>query len=197
MILPRSPQRRGRGRPNWARRQGELLLSVAELLEALPPEATDRTGLREGVTVLDLARELLALLEPEREGRRRAAGSDLPELTSRIRRAAVERLTTRPQVDARRLGASLAVAWELATAAGRPLTVDPAVSEAAARERLRRAPRPIRRALRGRRLVASDAGWELGRGTPLFGSAAAIVLYLYGRGRLPARATTPTPAGDD
>lgn len=185
MTVPRLTRSR-RGRPSWARRQGELLLSLAELLEALPASAAERPGLRPEVTALDLARSVAVAVVPKTR-RRDAAAADLAETAALIRQAAVERLTARPQVSARELGAVLADAWELAASAGRPLTVDPAVSRAAAEERLRRAPLAIRMGVRGRRLIAADAGWEIGRGEPLAGSAAAIVLYLHGRGRLPSR----------
>ena len=43
---------------NWSRRQGELLLAVAEILEAEGPGAATHATLRAGVTVEDLARSI-------------------------------------------------------------------------------------------------------------------------------------------
>jgi len=183
--LPR--RRRGHGTENWARRQGELLLSVAELIETLPDASGTKPGLREDVTALDLARSIAVTVARNRADRRIALGTDLSGSGALIRAAAVERLTARPQVGTRTLGETLADAWELAAAVGRPLSVDPAVSRAVAAERLKRAPLALRLGVRGRRLIASDAGWELGKGEPLAGSAAAIVLYLHGRSPLPSR----------
>lgn len=185
--LPR--RRRGRGAENWARRQGELLLSVAELIETLPDAAGATPGLRDGVTALDLARSIAVTVAQNRTDRRSALHDDLSATGAAIRAAAVDRLTARPQVGPRELGQNLADAWELAAAVGRPLSVDPAVSRAAAAEQLKRAPLAVRLGVRGRRLIASDAGWELGRGEPLTGSAAAIVLYLHGRSPLPNRSS--------
>tara|TARA_R110000868_G_scaffold410652_1_gene699517 strand:- start:113690 stop:114277 length:588 start_codon:yes stop_codon:yes gene_type:complete len=170
---------------NWSRRQGELLLAVAEILEAEGPGAATHATLRAGVTVEDLARSIARTVTRGRRERTSLASESLAELTSRIRALAMERLAARTRVRVPELGATLADAWELALALGRPLAVTSTVSGAVALARSLAAPMPIRAVVRGRRLIASDAGWEIGSGPPITGSAAAIVLFLYGHRGVP------------
>lgn len=83
------------------------------------------------------------------------------------------------------LGAVLAEALELAALAGRPLIVDSVTSGAVALDRSLRAPLPIRAVVKNRTIRATDADWEFGSGPELAGTAAAIVLFLYGRANVP------------
>lgn len=95
---------------------------------------------------------------------------------------AVDRALARRRVRIGDLGAALAEAWE-----ARPeLPVDATTSGAVALARALAAPLPIRAVVRGRTLRASDAGWEFGTGPALTGTARELVLFLYGRGPVPA-----------
>lgn len=170
---------------NWSRRQGELLLTVAELLESEHARPDLRSPVRPSATVTDLARSLASATARGRREHAALASEGLDELAVRIRSLAVERLTARRRVRVRELGATLADAWELALTLERPLSVDATVSGAVALARSLSAPLPVRAVVRGRRLIARDAGWEIGSGPAITGSAAAIVLFLYGRGGVP------------
>lgn len=83
------------------------------------------------------------------------------------------------------LGAVLAEALELAALTGSSLAVDSVTSGAVALDRSLRAPLPIRAVVKRRTIRATDAGWEFGNGPELAGTAAAIVLFLYGRAGVP------------
>ena len=163
---------------NWARRLGELLLATAELLEGLSPADWQRPGVRGS------ADAIVARLVPRSE-RRQASELTDAGVAARIRSLAVERLAGRPTTRIATLGAVLADAWELALRTERNLPVDATVSGAVALARSLAAPLPIRAVVRDRTLLATDAGWELGRGPELRGTAIAIVLFLYGRGDVP------------
>jgi hypothetical protein len=83
------------------------------------------------------------------------------------------------------LGGVLAEAYEFAALTGRPLVVDAVTSGAVALDRSLRAPLAIRAVIKNRTLRATDADWDFGSGPELRGSAAAIVLFLYGRAGVP------------
>ena len=83
------------------------------------------------------------------------------------------------------LGTVLAEAYEFAALTGRTLVVDPVTSGAVALDRSLRAPLAIRAVIKNRTLRATDAGWDLGSGPELRGSASALVLFLSGRAGVP------------
>jgi hypothetical protein len=85
------------------------------------------------------------------------------------------------------VGPLLADAYELARVLDRELEieVDPTLSGAVALARSLTAPLPIRATIRDRTLIATDAGWRIGTGRDLPGTASALVLFLYGRAGLP------------
>ena len=93
----------------------------------------------------------------------------------------VARARARRRVRVADLGAALVAAYEL----GPSLEVDATVSGAVALARVLAAPLPIRAVVRGRTLKATDAGWELGTGPELTGTARELVLFLYGRAGVP------------
>lgn len=80
------------------------------------------------------------------------------------------------------LALALVAAYELA---GERLVVDPTISGAVCLARALAAPLPIRAVIRDRTLRATDAGWTLGRGADLAGTARELTLFLYGRAGLP------------
>ncbi len=81
------------------------------------------------------------------------------------------------------LGLALVAAYE---AGGERLVVDPTISGAVCLARALSAPLPVRAVIRDRTLRASDAGWTLGRGADLVGTARELTLFLYGRAGLPS-----------
>ena len=95
--------------------------------------------------------------------------------------AAAAKARGRRRVRISDLGAALVAAYETDAR----LEVDGAVSGAVALARVLAAPLPIRAVVRGRTLKATDAGWELGTGPELAGTARELVLFLYGRAGLP------------
>ncbi|MBN9607234.1 MAG: hypothetical protein J0G30_11550 [Actinomycetales bacterium] len=107
-----------------------------------------------------------------------AAVRDLA-LTSAARHAAGRR------VRVRELRAVLLAAWRASDALGAPLELDPVVTGAVALDLAAGARLPIRAVIRDRTLVASDAGWRLGGGEELVGTAREIVTFLAGEGPVP------------
>ena len=95
--------------------------------------------------------------------------------------AAVARARARKKVRVADLGAALIEAYTLGE-----VEVDDVTSGAVALARALRAPLPVRAVLRGRTLRATDADWSFGSGPELTGTAREIVLFLYGRGPVPA-----------
>jgi hypothetical protein len=84
------------------------------------------------------------------------------------------------------LGTVLVEAYEFAALTGAPLVVDSVTSGAVALDRSLRAPLAIRAVVKNRTLHATDADWEFGTGPALRGTAAELVLFLYGRAGVPA-----------
>jgi hypothetical protein len=94
----------------------------------------------------------------------------------------IELARQRRRVRVQDLGRALVEAYELT---GDRLEVDPVVSGAVCLARTVAAPVAIRAVVRGRTLVATDAGWELGTGPAISGTARELVLFVYGRSGLP------------
>jgi hypothetical protein len=110
-----------------------------------------------------------------------AAVAALPSGDRTAFAAAVARARARRRVRIGDLGAVLVAAYEVSPR----LEVDATVSGAVALARALAAPLPIRAVVRGRTLKATDAGWELGTGPELAGTARELVLFLYGRAGVP------------
>jgi hypothetical protein len=83
------------------------------------------------------------------------------------------------------LGAVLVEALEFAALTGGHLTVDPITSGAVALDRSLRASHAIRAVINNRTVRASDADWSFGSGPEFTGTAAELVLFLYGRAGVP------------
>lgn len=113
--------------------------------------------------------------------------SDWAPREAEVRRAVVEQLGVALGPTERRgirgLVDTLVDAY--AVAEGRPLELDATTTGAVALYLLQHAPLERRAAVRDRRLVATDAGWELGTGRELRATAATIVSFLAGRGPFP------------
>jgi hypothetical protein len=84
------------------------------------------------------------------------------------------------------LASAVIVTLDLASAAQRPVGLDPVSLGAVAVARALNAPLPIRAVLGGVTLVASDGDWAVGRGPEQLAAGADIVRFLYGRTGLPS-----------
>ena len=103
--------------------------------------------------------------------------------------AAVSSAARAPSRRPRRGVGDLSVAvvggYDLAQTTGLPVPIDRVASGAVALARSLTAATPVRAVIRGRTLVATDAGWTVGHGPELAGTASSIVLFLWGRGGMP------------
>lgn len=86
-------------------------------------------------------------------------------------------------------------AYDVTLPLGLPDPVDPRGSGAVALARAAAAPTPLRAVLRGRTLEATDAGWRIGSGPAIRGSAAELVAWLSGRPVRPVFARAEEPPG--
>jgi hypothetical protein len=183
---------------DWSRFVGPLALSLAELLESRPT-VVDEPSLRPSITIGVLLSEAVEYLETPKLrraglraaialGARPATPVELPpsELERRLRSIAIGSLAPSTRRGIGDLSSLVVASFDIAAATGERLLVDPVASGAVAIARSLTAPVEIRAVLGRRSLEAVDASWKVGRGDVLEGSAAAIVLFLFGRSGLPA-----------
>ncbi|NEM90406.1 hypothetical protein [Galbitalea soli] len=176
---------------NWARPLGELLLQIADSVDAAGDTVREiRTDAPGSPTVEAVARALLVEIDRGPWWRRRTAPGSAPadvadESGARLAEALRDRATTRlsghPRTAVGLLGRTLVDGWEIAAALHTPIEVGPAVTGAVALARSLAGPFEVRAVARARTLVASDHGWRIGHGQELVGTAEAIILFLYGR----------------
>ena len=180
----------------WAQPAAELLHAVAGVLDAQPallPAAT----LRPEVTVSSDVRDLITRLGSPWYVRWARAWGAMPTpsttiaaidnvaLPSALHASAEALAAPGARVSIRDLGLVVAVALDLQAMHGAPVTVDPLSCGAVALDLAVRSRHPQRSLVTARTLVASDAGWRVGRGPELRSTGAAIVLFLAGRGGVP------------
>ncbi|TBN56378.1 hypothetical protein EYE40_02615 [Glaciihabitans arcticus] len=189
---------------NWAKARGTILLELAGLLGELDPADWELPGLRPGWTVRDVAGELVWLAgsgwasrasrvwgrsltewSSQAEASERFAREQHGDLAARLHTIAVDDLAPNARRSVRALSPAVVAAFELSTALGRPIAVDSIVSGAVALARGIGGPVEVRAVTSVRTLVATDADWRVGRGPELPGTAAALVLFLFGRSRPP------------
>jgi hypothetical protein len=182
---------------NWSRATSGMLLGLAATFEAQPAALTMPT-LRPDVTVAAATREVLVQLRSNRRqrfaARIGAVASASPEtdtltddeLADAVQAEALARSSARARTSVRELGAVLVLALDLRASIGAAIEVDPFVSGAVALDLALRVPQPRRSVVTARTLVAVDSDWQVGRGPQLPATAASIVLFLAGRGGVPA-----------
>jgi hypothetical protein len=176
------------------------------LVENVRPEELDGEGLVAGTRVRDVAGHLCWRLGTPRPARIRAVLRQM--LTARQGAAAAVRAlaastahqaslvatirglaATAAQSGTRSSIADLSVAvvdgLDVALSTGRVLAIDGVATGAVALARSLSAPTPIRAVVRERTLTATDADWSVGIGRALPGTAAQIVLFLWGRADVP------------
>lgn len=187
---------------DWSGQLAGVLVGLLAVLDSLGPEADSRPTLREGWRVGDVVRQLawrlsatrwerirdraaavVVGIRPSRAGLGRFAVADA---ISSLRALAHE-FPARRHRSVADLSEAVVAAFDIGMANGAPVGIDGATSGAAAFAGVMRAPTPIRGVIRGRTLHASDAGWKIGTGPVLAGTAQAIVLFLYGRAGVPGQ----------
>jgi len=186
---------------------GGLLVRVAGMLEELTPEQWESPSLCEGWRVRDVAGHLiwrvgspsarmmasaLGTMIGERVGPMQAfdvlavreARADYVTLVARLRHIAALKLSGVGRRGTGELVEVVVHGLDMAQPLGVDLAIDGSVTHAVASAGARLLPFEKREVLRRRTLVAADAGWRIGRGPEITGSAEAIVLYLFGRSAL-------------
>lgn len=172
---------------NWSRHRGTVLLDLAALLGALAPEEWELPALVEGMTVRDTVAELVWRSGTTRLSRLRSsrpAGQSPSELASAVHGLATDDLAAASKRRLGELSDAVVAAYEIAAATGHPVSVDAVASGAVALARGLGGPVGIRAITSERTLVATDAEWQVGRGPVIEGTAAGIVLYMFGRAPL-------------
>lgn len=179
---------------NWARQVGSVILQLADAVEELRPDALESPSSQPGESIGTVLRRVVVHLETPRHRRMATMMLRMPppqdfdraELIARLRTVAVAALAPRARRGIRDLSEAVVAAFDLSVSTGAAVTVDPIASGAVAVARSLTAPVPIRAVLSQRTLVAVDAGWTVGRGSAIEGSASAIVLFLFGRAAPPS-----------
>ena len=172
---------------NWARHRGTVLLDLAGALETLSAEEWELPALRADTTVRSVIAELVWRSTTTRWQRLRSTPAAVPssaELVQAVRTIATADLAAAAKRTPAELGDAVVAAFELTAVTGAAVTVDPVASGSVALARAVSGPIGIRSVMNERTLRATDADWQVGRGQEIAGSAAAIVLYMYGRAPL-------------
>ncbi|WP_130178024.1 maleylpyruvate isomerase family mycothiol-dependent enzyme [Cryobacterium sp. SO1] len=199
----------------WSGHLAATLTAIADLLAGLAPEQWELESLCAGWRVRDVAghlvwrlgstkRELLGSatrayvghhLRPARaiEAVSRAAAAAEPDqLVARLREIAAARAAT-GRGGITDLTEAVVHGLDLAHPLGLTLPIHPMAGGAVALRRSLIAPTEIKAVLRTRRLVATDAEWSVGHGTPLRSTAPELILFLFRRGPLPANTPEQKP----
>ncbi|MCU1637097.1 MAG: hypothetical protein JWQ68_2336 [Cryobacterium sp.] len=189
---------------DWRAEIAATLNATADLLESLSPEQWGRPSMCGRWSVQDVAghlvwrvgssnRELLTsatraylghYVNPHRAIdvlSRAAAEAPVEELVRRIREIAAAKATGSGRVGISELSETVVHGYDLSHPLNLPLAVSSRASGAVALRRSLTAPTEIKAVLQVRSLVATDAGWRVGRGPDLESSAETLILFLYGR----------------
>ncbi|NNC13280.1 maleylpyruvate isomerase family mycothiol-dependent enzyme [Planctomonas sp. JC2975] len=190
----------------------QTLVQLAAVLEGLEPDEWGAATLCERWTVRDAAGHivwrlgssysemvrtalpLLTLSGPspsaltEAVSRQEGEASSPEELVRRLRHIAALRLAGIGRTGLNDLVEAVVHSYDIVQPLGVPIDVDPEATRLIALRGMLLGS-GVRRAVAGRHtLYAADAGWAVGRGPIIEGTARGIVLFLFGRDPLPARA---------
>ncbi|POH59165.1 hypothetical protein C3B59_18320 [Cryobacterium zongtaii] len=206
----------------WSGHLAATVTATADLLAGLTPEQWEAQSLCTGWRVRDVAghlvwrlgstkRELLGsaarayLGHFVRPGRaidavsRAAAAAEPAQLVARLREIAAARAAS-GRGGITELTEAVVHGLDAAHPLGLTLPIHATAGGAVALRRSLIAPTEIKAVLHTRRLLATDAEWSVGHGTPLRAPASELILFLFGRGPLPAdtppvQAPPEQPAG--
>lgn len=194
--------------PDWNDHLATTLGAIADLLVTLSAEQWEAPSLCARWRVRDVAghivwrlgssnRELVTgiarawvghFINPSRAIdvlSRRAGRAEPAELVAGIRRIALEKAAGRGRSGITELTEAVVHGFDLAHPLDLTLPISPIASGAVALRQRLIAPGGIKAVLRVRTLAATDAGWRLGRGPELPGTAEDHILFLFGRRGLP------------
>lgn len=181
---------------NWSAHLATTLTQLADLIESKPattwtaPASLPGASIGSVVTAADaylgstLRQRLRHRLAPRFRNGSPAAGRS--DVVARLRARAVVARQPESRVRLGELAVAVVASYDVAAALGTEITIDPIASGAVALARSLSAPLPVRAVTRGTTLVADDAGWRVGTGPAVTATASVIVLFLYGRGGVPA-----------
>jgi uncharacterized protein (TIGR03083 family) len=197
---------------DWRGQLADTLYATADLLDTLTPEQWETQSMCDRWRVRDVAGHLVwrvgssnrAFLASAAKAyfshlftpgwgvnpnraidvlSRKAAEAEPGELVRRIREIAADKAAGRGRHDLSELTEAVVHGYDLSHPLGLALPVSHVATAAVARRGGLVAPAKIKKVLRVRTLVATDAGWRLGRGPELPGTAEGLVLFLFGRRR--------------
>ncbi|WP_111718283.1 maleylpyruvate isomerase family mycothiol-dependent enzyme [Homoserinimonas sp. OAct 916] len=189
---------------DWRTATGDVLDLIADMLGSLTPERWESPSLDAGWRIKDVAghivwrvgtptRQLLASGSKAYLGKHlnpMKAIDDVSILTAQasygdlvrdLRLSAEAHRSGRGRKNFGELAEAVVHGFDMSNALGFDLSVNPSSTEAVARSRMKLSPKNVRSVLKNRTLVATDAGWRIGRGDQWPGTAEAIVLFLCGR----------------
>ena len=192
----------------WSGHLAATLTAIADLLAGLTPEQWETQSLCAGWRVRDVAGHLVWRLGSSRRElvgsaaraylghfvrpsraidvvSRAAATAEPAQLVARLREIAAARAAS-GRGGITELTEAVVHGLDVAHPLGLTLPVHATAGGAVALRRSLIAPTEIKAVLRTRRLVATDAEWSVGHGTPLRAPASGLILFLFGRGPLPA-----------
>jgi uncharacterized protein (TIGR03083 family) len=121
--------------------------------------------------------------------RREGQARSIPMLVAELRRIAAQKSKGVGRTNPAELLEAIVHGYDALQPLNVPLGFAPESTHQVARMAQATAGRDARLLLRNRRLVAGDAGWSIGNGSPIVADAASIILYLTGR-----KAQGPNPA---
>jgi hypothetical protein len=171
---------------NWARASGEVLTHLADLVDGLSDEQWTAVADDANSTFWHVTSSRIQRLR-----RHRAATKPRDDVATGLRVAATTALDPSAKRSLRTLSAAVFGTVVIGDRLGTTVALDPIASGAVALARSLSAPLPIRAVLTDTSLAATDADWRVGSGPVRYGTAAAILLFLNGRGPLP---DDPAPA---
>ena len=193
---------------NWGAHTAVTLNAIADILSTVTPEQWETPSLCEGWRVQDVVGHLVWRTGssngelPTSIGRaylghhvnpnkaiddvsKRAADAQPTALIARLRQIAAEKAAGRGRTGISELTEAVVHGIDLAEPLSIVLPVAPAASGAVALRRSLIAPTEIKAVLRTRVLVATDADWRVGAGTPLERTAQQHLIFLFGREKGP------------